>query len=202
MHEIVQLKITLKHTKPPVWRRILVETDLSLEDLHYIIQVAMGWTNSHLFEFDVAGESYGFPDEDWGMDDMEPAGEIAIGDILEKPGQKFSYVYDFGDNWEHEVLVEAFLDRDDASDYPRCTGGARACPPEDCGGPGGYAQLLEVLGNPKHPERQEMLDWIGGDIDDLNPAAFDLEERDAMVQVYNEVIEAYAEAWDDEDFME
>lgn len=173
----LQLKITLLHARPPIWRRILVADNLTFWDLHCAIQDAMGWTNSHLHEFQVGDPRsrdalrIGLPDEDMG-DGVRAGWEVHVRPQLSSARPELRYVYDFGDGWEHSVRLEKTLPLDDG-DYPRCVAGRRRCPPEDCGGIPGYARLLDVLANPQDPEHAEMVDWAGGPID---PAEFDAGE--------------------------
>ena len=173
--EIVQLKVTLKNSKPPIWRRILIEKDMTFEDLHYIIQDVMGWENCHLYEFRdrniVIGEE-DFEDDIFGKKIMDSA-SIPLGDFFTMLKQKITYTYDFGDSWDHEILVEKFLEEEKEIDYPTCIKGKNNCPPEDCGGVWGFYSLLETIQDKNHPEREEMLEWIGEDYD---PEHFDLEE--------------------------
>ncbi|HVA48964.1 MAG TPA: plasmid pRiA4b ORF-3 family protein [Pirellulales bacterium] len=171
---IYQFKITLIGSKPPIWRRIEVE-DGPLDNLHGHIQRAMGWTNSHLHQFDIGGEQYGEPellDDGFGGSECHDSLETTIGEIVPKNGKpfRFKYEYDFGDGWEHEILFEGCCDREANARYPRCVEGKRACPPEDVGGLWGYQDFLEALADPKSPQRAEMLEWVGGEFD---PEAFD-----------------------------
>lgn len=168
--QIYQLKITLRDVKPPVWRRVLVK-DCTLAQLHDIIQTCMGWDGYHLHAFEIGGEQYSAPDPD-GMMESEDERKVKLSQVVNQGFKKFTYTYDFGDNWDHIILVEKTLPPEAGVKYPRCIAGKRACPPEDCGGPWGYADLLEVIRNPKHPEYEERLEWAGGEFD---PEAFDLE---------------------------
>lgn len=170
--QIYQLKITLKGAKPPIWRRVLLPSDLSLDVLHEVIQIAMGWTNSHLHQFVAAGRFYGVPDDEFGFEVQDEAG-VRLGDVLHKEQEAMVYEYDFGDGWEHQILLEKLLPFDDAQALPICVKGKRACPPEDCGGIFGYADLLRTLADPTDPEHQEMLEWLGGPLD---PEAFDIDD--------------------------
>ena len=167
--KIHQLKITLKHIKPPIWRRLEVPADIKLGKLHEVIQIAMGWTDSHMHAF-IAGQTvYGTPDPEFGGGTKNER-NVQLDGIV-KEGGKLIYEYDLGDGWEHEIKVEKVFDADPASRYPRCTDGKRACPPDDCGGPYGYEEFLAAIGDSTHPEHEEMLEWIGGEFD---PEAFDL----------------------------
>jgi len=183
--KIYQLKVSLKGSKPPIWRRILVPSEMKLVDLHHTIQAAMGWHNCHLHQFK-HGRTCFQPDPDpefmgfWGFDDVDSAG-VRIGDLLQSEKDKIGYEYDFGDSWEHVVLLEKILEPEDGQAYPVCIKGKRACPPENCGGLWGYYNLLEILENPKDEEYEGMLEWVGGKID---PEAFDLAEANARLKRY------------------
>ncbi len=167
---VYQLKVTLKRIKPPIWRRIEVKGDISLYRLHRILQIVMGWGEYHLYEFAVGGRNFGEPDPEMGLE-IESSRRMKLTEIVPVPRRRLNYTYDFGDNWEHEVLVEKIVPAEAGVRYPRCTGGKRACPPEDCGGVWGYEHLLEVLADPQDPEHDEMLEWVGGSFD---PESFDL----------------------------
>ncbi len=176
-NQLFQFKITLLGVKPPIWRRIQVQ-DCTLDKLHEHIQLAMGWTNSHLHQFEIKGQRYGDPELlDDGFEDFECADSTTtmLSDILPKTGKRFAfkYEYDFGDSWEHEVLFEGSPPLDPKAKYPLCVEGEQACPPEDCGGVWGYSDFLEAIRNPKHEEHENMLDWIGGSFD---PEEFDPKE--------------------------
>lgn len=171
---VFQFKITLLGIKPAIWRRIQV-TDCTLDKLHENIQTAMGWTNSHLNQFDINGERYGDPELlDDGFEDFEcvDSTKTMLSRILSKTGKRFSfkYEYDFGDGWEHEILFEGVVPADPNAKYPLCVEGARACPPEDCGGVWGYGDFLEAISNKKHKEHESMMEWAGGWFD---PEEFD-----------------------------
>ena len=171
---LFQFKITLKDSKPPIWRRIQVE-DCTLDKLHEHIQTAMGWTNSHIHNFTINDKEYGDPELlDDGFEGFEcvDSTKTNLGQILPKTGKRFSfaYEYDFGDGWEHEILFEGSPPVDPKAKYPLCLEGERACPPEDCGGVWGYGDFLEAIRNPKHEEHESMLRWIGGRFD---PEKFD-----------------------------
>ncbi len=173
-----QLKVTLRQVKPPVWRRIVVESDRTLGELAPVLEAAMGWLGGHLHVFDVGGTRYGTPDPDWGMDDLDE-NRIRLGDVLPKVGMKMRWDYDFGDGWEHDVLVEAIATPERGVEYPICLAGRRACPPEDCGGPWGYADLLEALANPDHPHHEELSEWAPFDFD---PNHFDRDETNEAMR--------------------
>lgn len=165
-----QIKVVLLGTKPAVWRRLQVPCNASLGWLHAVLQVAMGWTNSHLHHFLVIDACYTDLrySEDTGFDgepDRDEA-KATLARVAPVEGARFGYVYDFGDSWEHEITVEKILPRQPAAAMTAlCLDGARACPPEDCGGIWGYAELLKTLKNPKHPEHKAMKEWLGGPFD-------------------------------------
>lgn len=180
---LYQLKITLKWSKPPIWRRVLVRGDRTLDRLHNIIQVAMGWTDSHMHQFIIGS---GFARTFYGPTDPEFAergGEMlnerryTVADLAPTVKRKFIYEYDFGDGWQHDVVAEKILPPDSTFKHPRCLAGANACPPEDCGGIGGYYNLLKIMADPKHPDHANMKEWIGGE---LNAAGFSTEGANAI----------------------
>ena len=171
---ILRLKITLKHTKPPIWRRLEIPSSATFWDLHVAIQNAMGWFDCHLHEFETTDRQgdvrrVGIPDDSgWGEPTL-PGWKRKLSPIFRTKGDKATYIYDFGDGWEHTVALEAIEPAHPETTYPRCTGGRRRCPLEDCGGPGGYERLLAILADPAHEEHSGMLEWTGGPID---PDAF------------------------------
>mgnify|MGYP000935233432 CR=1 FL=1 len=167
--KILQLKITLKGIRPPVWRRILVKDDITFYKLNNIIQCVMGWSGYHLYEFRLGNLIIGEKDEDYynfyGDYEFKSARRLKLSSINFKPKDKFFYIYDFGDNWEHSITVEKVLEPQEGMKYPICIAGKRNCPPEDVGGPWGYQNFLEAIKNPNHPEHESMLEWIGGFFD-------------------------------------
>ena len=169
---IYQLKISLRDTKPPIWRRVQVLSSTTLQELHFIIQESMGWYNSHLHQFLIDGVEYGKPAPEYDFYVTDEA-KVKLSKVVGGEKAKFSYTYDFGDDWEHTILVEKILPRDPKVIYQICIKGKRACPPEDCGGPWGYVEFLEAIQNPSHPEHDDMLEWIDGAFD---PEEFDLDE--------------------------
>ncbi|HDR8951492.1 plasmid pRiA4b ORF-3 family protein [Burkholderia vietnamiensis] len=176
--QLLQLKIELSRIKPLIWRRILVPETVALAKLHRIIQAAMGWTDSHLHEFEIAGERYGVPDPEFDF------GEPVISEVRTKLGKSLGgdaslrYVYDFGDDWEHKIKVEKVLPAD-VCPTPVYLGGANACPPEHVGSPYGYVEFLEAIADSAHPEHEHMLGWHGGPFD---PAAIDHDLIQARLQ--------------------
>jgi len=165
-----QLKITLTGIRPPIWRRLQVSSSMNLRRLHDVIQAAMGWTQSHLYQFEVGDMEYGEPDEEFGLP-IRSAKATPLRKVAPEPGAVFSYEYDFGDSWQHHIEVEKVLPLEPGVRYPRCLAGKRACPPEDVGGIFGYEEFLQAIRDPKHPEHESMLEWVGGAFD---PEAFDL----------------------------
>jgi len=171
---IYQLKVTLKDSKPPIWRRLQVPGSITLLKLHRVLQVAMGWEDYHLHSFVANGLSYGTTDPDFpplGTGTVEEQG-VKLCQIAPDVGARFVYNYDFGDSWHHQVAVEKLLPAQAGAAYPVCIAGKRACPPEDVGGIWSYDDFLDVIRNPSHPEHDELLEWAGGDFD---PERFDLE---------------------------
>jgi hypothetical protein len=167
---VYQLKVTLRGAKPPIWRRLRLPAATTLAQLHQVIQVAFGWEDAHLHAFEVGGRRYSRPDfELW--DEAADEGKVRLGDLAARPGARLRYTYDFGDSWEHDLLVEDILPAD-GGDHAVCLTGRRAGPPEDCGGVWGYAELCEILADPDHPDHGERVDWLGRPHD---PAAFDKE---------------------------
>jgi hypothetical protein len=164
-----QMRITLKGIRPPIWRRVQVPGAIRLAALHEVIQTVFGWTDSHLHQFVVAGETYGRPD-DFDETVVDEAA-VTLGNAVGTRTKRFLYVYDFGDNWEHEVAVENIVAGNSGSDRPLCLGGKRHRPPEDCGGPPGYQNFLEAVRDPGHQEHEAMLEWVGGSFD---AEAFDI----------------------------
>lgn len=170
---VYQLKVTLKDSKPPIWRRIQVPSDITLYKLHRVLQVVMGWTDSHLHQFIIGGRYYGEPDPDFGDVEVVSERRAKLCQVAGSEKEKLVYEYDFGDDWLHQVVVEKILPPEVGRSYPVCLAGKRSAPPEDCGGIWGYQDFLAAIGDPKHPEHEEMLEWVGGDFD---PEAFDLDE--------------------------
>lgn len=173
--EIYQLKVTLLDTSPPIWRRLLVPADLSLAQLHDVLQVAMGWQECHLHEFSAGGRHFGRPDPEdrfMGMPPVEDERRVRLSSVLRRIGGKIIYTYDFGDTWEHSIVLEKCLPAAPDMVYPVCIDGQLACPPEDCGGIPGFYDLLDAMRDPTHEEHKELKEWVGGDYD---PEAFSIE---------------------------
>ena len=158
---VYQVKITLRDvSKPPVWRRVLVRAGITLRDVHEVIQQAMGWENCHMHVFSTGWQEYGSPDPELGHASDKKA---RLSEVLAVPGDRLRYTYDFGDDWEHDIVLEEIRSAEPGKAYPVCVAGKGACPPEDCGGAWGYASLKEILASPSHEEHEEMLDWLGLD---------------------------------------
>ncbi len=151
-----QLKVTLNDSEPPIWRRIAVPADMTLAKFHSVLQISMGWENQHMHAFRAGKQQFG---EQGLLDGAKDERKARLSDVLSKAGSKIVYEYDFGDGWEHEILLEEI-----SSEPPNtlvCLDGQRACPPEDCGGIYGYADMLEAISNRKHPEHKSIREWLG-----------------------------------------
>lgn len=166
-----QLKVTLDGVRPPIWRRIRVRSDNTLEQFHQILQTVMGWTNSHMHGFRPFARRLGMRR---GGLPIEPEEErrTRLADLLRKPKDRILYEYDFGDGWEHEILLEEIDDHAAGTRYPWVLDGRRACPPDDVGGVSGYSRFLHIISDPRHPEHEEMMEWCGGSFDS---EAFDVQ---------------------------
>ena len=167
---LLLLHIELEQVQPAVWRRVVVPKRITLSKLDRVIQIVMGWSDSHLHEFEIAGKRYGIPDPDdaWNaslLTDKRMSLAKSLGGA-----DSFGYVYDFGDDWQHRIRVEKTLPAVACLQVPFCVDGANACPPEDVGGALGYFEFLMAIKDPGHPEHKTMRDWWGGDFD---PRAFD-----------------------------
>jgi hypothetical protein len=163
---IARLKITLDDVKPAVLRRIEVPLAIPLDRLHLAIQAAMGWTNSHLYEIRAGDARWGEPDPNWGRDGPLDASKARLGDVLANAGTKaLHYLYDFGDGWGHTIKVEHVGEPEAGVVYPRLIEAVGRCPPEDVGGPWGYAEFIEAMSNSKHERHADLSEWIGGDFD-------------------------------------
>ncbi|OGV72736.1 MAG: hypothetical protein A3K19_02865 [Lentisphaerae bacterium RIFOXYB12_FULL_65_16] len=181
---IYQLEVTLRGSEPRIWRRLQVPGSGSLGWLHAVIQVAMGWSNSHLHQFMVEEQAYSDPafelNEFEGDPQVLDENKALLMDIASRENGTFAYQYDFGDSWDHLVKVERILGPGSAADaVPQCLAGARACPPEDCGGVWGYTDLVKIIGNPKHKEHKSMMEWLGRRLD---PDAFDRDTVNACLR--------------------
>ena len=164
-----RIKVTLRDIRPPIWRRLEIGTNITFEDLHHILQIAMGWTNSHLHAFDVGTTRIGPPDPEWPEDLNER--RVLLRDVLRQGVRRFRYEYDFGDDWMHDIAVELLFEPEPEAALPRCTAGKRSGPPEDSGGPWGYGDNLVALRDADHPEHEEMAEWFPPEFD---PEKFDV----------------------------
>lgn len=181
MSTIFQFKTTLKHTDPKIWRQIQVPGNYTFWDLHVAIQDAMGWTDTHLHAFIIPthpGEApveIGIPEEDFPDDNLLAGWDIPLSKYVHSAGYSFGYDYDFGDDWSHDVVLEAVLNAEKGKKYPVCLDGAGACPPEDCGGPFGYRDLLQAFSDPSARDIQDpFLDEALEQLDkDFDPDRFD-----------------------------
>ncbi len=172
--EILRLKVTLVGCKPPVWREVEVASAMALTAMHDVLQVLMGWEDYHLWSFEFGDRRFELPSADgmsFARTPPEDAARVALGDLLTKKGQKLAYNYDFGDDWWVDIKVVAIEKPQPKIRYPRCVAGERAGPPEDCGGPPGFEELLAARKNSRSKHAKELLEWAGPDWD---PAAFDL----------------------------
>jgi pRiA4b ORF-3-like protein len=166
--EVYQLHVTLRDSEPSIWRRLQVMGNTSLANLHWILQVAMGWTNSHLHQF-LVGDQY-FSDPEFELEATADETDMTLAGLKLEEHSQLLYEYDFGDDWLHDILVEKILLPEKDMRYPRCLDGERAAPPEDSGGMWGYVELLEAIGDPTHPEHDSLLEWLGEPFD---PEGFD-----------------------------
>lgn len=164
---VLRLRVTLRGVEPPIWRRVDVPAGMTLRQLHEVVQDVMGWTRSHLHEFEIGSRRFGAVDDDAPVELLDDR-DVTIDEALQA-GEAL-YLYDFGDEWSHDIVVE---DRFDAPGdaAARCVAGERACPPEDVGGARGYEQFLEAIADPDHEQHDELVEWWGGPFD---PEHFDL----------------------------
>ena len=187
---VYQFKIVLHGLRPEIWRRIQVPKSYSFWDLHVAIQDAMGWQDAHLHEFKMADPgsktlfTIGLADDDYNgpaeslLKNFLEDHKVAIRDWFTPENNQASYLYDFGDSWEHTVVLEEILPSQLRMSYPICIAGEQACPPEDCGGISGYQELLKALDNPRHPDHRQMKDWVGGELkpDFFDPGAMEFDD--------------------------
>lgn len=181
---VMRFRITLNEIEPSIWRMIDVQDSCSFWDLHVAVQDAMGWLDYHLHSFvpqkssESVNKPIGIPDEDFD-DGTLPGWEVSIADYFVSPGDFLEYEYDFGDGWCHQIELVDIQPREAGRKYPCCVDGARACPPEDCGGVSGYYELLEILEDPSNEEHESMVEWLKGhaknyypyDADAFDPAS-------------------------------
>jgi len=174
--------VSLKDVKPLIWRRLLISSATDLSELHEIIQIAMGWTDSHLHQFIVGTERFGVSDPDF-EDGTTPEKGHRICSLLKKEKQWITYEYDFGDGWEHKIVLEKILPYKPGETVPRCIGGRCGCPPEDVGGVWGYMEFLKAYKDKNHPEHDEMVEWAGESFD---PERFDPAEVNEILAAKND----------------
>jgi len=191
MSRIHQIRISLNNITPPIWRQVLVPSDITLGRLHILIQIVMGWDDDHMHQFTLGAARRGSRKRGrmfvqmitpWGEPtemDGEDEDAVTLGEVCGKTRSKLTYDYDFGDGWRHTIEVQKILDPDPDVKYPLCQAGKRACPPEDCGGPWGYEGLLEALENPDDEEYADRLEWLG---DEFDPEAFDADKVNAVLR--------------------
>jgi len=166
-----RLKITLRGSKPPIWRRVIVPADITLDRLHDVIQTAMGWYDSHLHAFDIGGVRFDYRRESaWALEsEALDETQYRLGELVNREKAKFTYEYDFGDGWEHSILLEKIIPPILEPKMFTCTAGKNACPPEDCGGLWGFYQRLAALNDPDDEYHEETMEWMG----EFDPEAFD-----------------------------
>jgi tetratricopeptide (TPR) repeat protein len=175
---VYQLKVTLRGSRPPIWRRLLVRADTRLSTLHAILQVAMGWTDDHLHQFEAGARRIGVPRRG-GWAEVEDERRVRLSEVAPGERARLTYEYDFGDSWEHQIVVEKVGSAERGAVYPVCLAGRRAGPPEDVGGVWRYGWFVEAIRDPAHPEHDELLEWVGGAFD---PEAFDREAINAALR--------------------
>ena len=176
---IYRIYFQLEVIEPPIWRRVELSSQSTLDQLHGILQIAMGWEDYHLHEFTVDGMRYGLPDPDGDESEIVADKTVCLADVLRAPGAEMSYLYDFGDDWLITIRLEAVVEEEPGAQYPRVVEGARSGPPDDCGGPFGYADFLDVLVSPKHKRFKEMSKWVGPN---FNAEYFSVEKMNARLR--------------------
>ena len=163
-HRAFDLRVSLEYIEPAIWRAIRVPADLTLPQLHKVLQVVMGWSNAHLHQYHVQGRIYGTPDGEFDTSLLSEVG-VYLNDVLQRPGDRLIYEYDFGDEWLHEVRLERVFENASSPRLALCLDGSGKCPPEDSGGPPGFQEFLAALSNRRHPEHRTMREWYGGTFD-------------------------------------
>lgn len=169
--KIARIRIELEHIAPRIWRRVDVSLTTNLRALHEIIQAVMPWENYHLYQFAVGERVYGEPDPEdavWGRKIYQAKG-MRLGTLVDRGITELHYTYDFGDDWQHRVIVEEVLNAQPGTDYPTFIDGERTAPPEDVGGPPGFMDFVEAMAKPRHPQRKDLVRWYGGP---FNPVDF------------------------------
>ena len=174
------LKVKLLDIEPEIWRRFVVPADITLDRLHDVLQVVMGWSDAHIYEFTIGKKRY--TEDPEGKEDGLEGGKYRLGDLVKQKGRSFEYCYDLGDDWRHEITVEDNqYDNPELEEEVECLDGARACPPEDIGGPPGYVEFCEVMKKPARKRHQALLQWYGGPYD---PEAFAKEDANELLMIY------------------
>ena len=169
-NEIATIRIELCDTDPVIWRQVEVPTSVTLKGLHDIVQAVMGWFDYHLWEFTTGGQRYGLPmDDDWGSEPRIEASKVRLRNVLKARKTVIDYTYDFGDGWEHRLIVTDIRAGDPGVSYPRFIGGERNAPPEDCGGIPGFYEMLDAIADPNHPDHAEAKESA----DEYDPVAID-----------------------------
>jgi len=179
-HSVYQLRVLLRDIHPPIWRRVQVWDDVTLAQLHRILQIVMSWEDCHLHQFRIGGGVYSVPDSEDKLCERNIIDEHRprLREVVSAVGAKFNYEYDLGDGWHHELSLEAIVKPEPGAHYPRCIGGERAAPPEDIGGPPGYENFLHAITDPAHEEHEDMLQWRGP----LDPECFSLDFVNRQLQ--------------------
>ena len=181
LRKTYQLKIALKGAKPPIWRRFLTANSIFLPKFHEAVQIIMGWTDTHLHQFEAGNRCYGVPDTDFAFSEILDEKKYKLSQLLKKEKDAIFYAYDFGDGWEHKITLEKILPFDPETALPLCIKAKGACPPENVGGIWGYYNFLEALNDPNHLEHEDYKDWVGGDFD---PTAYNIEETNQLLSEY------------------
>lgn len=180
---VYQIKVMLEYIEPVIWRRLLVPADITLSRLHSILQIAFGWTNSHMHHFFDKEQEFFSPkvmaNDDFGGPPARDTAQTRLADVMKKPRDALRYEYDFGDSWLHYIQLEKILADAGDTPVPSCIAGENAGPPDDCGGPPGYQHLMAVMANPKHPEFEEMAEWVRQPFD---PRRFDTARVNARMK--------------------
>lgn len=180
--QVFQIQIVLRGSKPKIWRRILIPSDMPLSDFHEVIQTSMGWENSHLHQFEKDNILYTMKIEGdvfWNEKKKKDYKDLIVSDLLTKKHEKVTYEYDYGDRWEHDIFLEEIIAADPNIKYPFCVEGKMSCPPEDCGGIHGYQDILKIMRNPENKFYENYKDWLDEDFD---PDYFDKDEVNKRLQ--------------------